>query len=61
MKCEGCGKSPPAVSVFRVNPKGEEGIWRCAACLTPDQRANIDPEVFSLVQIIEGDKRGLQE
>ena len=26
------------VTLYRVNPLGEKGIWRCWDCLTPGQR-----------------------
>lgn len=60
MKCEICGKTamvPPegdGVALFRVNPVGEKGIWRCEVCLTPAQRAALDPETYRLSKIIEG-------
>lgn len=36
MKCEICGKGPSdGTNLFRQNPKGETGIWRCAAHSKP--------------------------
>lgn len=58
MNCEICNKGPlgeVATTVYRVNPKGIKGIWRCAEHLTPKQRAAIDPEVQDIVNIIEED------
>jgi hypothetical protein len=51
MKCEICGQGPMhGVSVFRANPKGQKGIWRCDAHLGDTKP---DPEVRELVAILE--------
>lgn len=34
MKCEICGNTPDnGATLFRQNPKGVTGIWRCECCL----------------------------
>lgn len=47
MKCEICGKSPAdgVTTLFRQNPLGEVGIWRCEQ----DNRVAADPEVAQVV------------
>lgn len=55
MKCEVCNQGPMhGVSVFRTNPKGEKGIWRCE----PHLETKPDPEVLEIVSIIEEASRG---
>jgi hypothetical protein len=27
--CELCRQGPPAISTFRINAKGQPGVWRC--------------------------------
>lgn len=50
MKCEICGKGPAeGVSVFRTNPKGVTGVWRCREHL----ETAIDPSVQQAVSVIE--------
>lgn len=54
MKCEVCGKSiVSGIALHRVNTFGEKGIWRCEACLTPEQRKNIDPTVLDIASTIQ--------
>jgi len=54
MNCEICGKSPrDGVTVFRVNPVGVPGIWRCRACLTSEQADALDLECIRLANIID--------
>jgi hypothetical protein len=39
MKCEICNRGvPDGVDLYRVNPKGIEGIWRCWKDMTAEQR-----------------------
>lgn len=53
-RCEICHKGPPdGVSLFRVNEKGVEGIWRCRSHLTSEQADKQDPETIRLVNIID--------
>jgi hypothetical protein len=56
MKCECCDNNPAkgGKPVYRVNLKGEIGIWRCWECLTLEQRAQVHPEVKELNVIIGG-------
>lgn len=52
-KCEVCGLGPPedVIAVYRQNPKGQKGVWRCER----HNQAPIDPDVREIVQIIEKD------
>ena len=53
MKCEICRLGPAdGLSVYRVNPKGQEGIWRCKPHL--GSSAPIAPEVAAIAEAIEG-------
>lgn len=51
MSCEVCGRTPleDGVTLWRQNPKGEKGVWRCTVCNKKPQ----DPEVEDIVNIIE--------
>lgn len=52
--CLFCRKGPAeGVSLFRVNAKGQPGVWACAQHIGRTD-AKIDPEVHHIVQIIEG-------
>lgn len=59
MKCEVCGRNVPddGVTLHRVNPTGQTGIWRCTDHLTQEQREKRDPEVDRILGIIEQDNR----
>lgn len=50
--CEVCGNSPMegGYPTFRVNPKGETGIFRCRKCLDPE--TIIDTQVLEIVSHI---------
>lgn len=39
LKCEVCGVPGSQTAMFRANPKGEKGRWRCELCLDvpPDE------------------------
>lgn len=53
MNCEKCGKGmKDGVTLYRQNPKGETGVWRCSAC----NRTPVDPETAELIVVIEGKK-----
>lgn len=52
--CEVCGKGGPRTTVFRVNPTGQKGVWRCREHLTDEQKGQLDPEMLRLTNIIEG-------
>lgn len=56
MNCEICHKEPQkdGIAIFRVNPLGEIGIWRCWQCLTPEQRGEVDPETKRITDVIQG-------
>jgi len=50
MECEICKRKPSdGVSLFRQNPKGEIGIWRCYECNTE----TISPDVLEIIQTLE--------
>ena len=50
MKCEICGLGPRNnVSIYRQNPYGDKGIWRCLK----HNEASVDPDVEKLVNILE--------
>jgi hypothetical protein len=50
--CEVCGRGmADGVSLFRQNPKGQKGVWRCREC----NARPIDPEVNDIVSAIEDD------
>lgn len=48
MECERCQRRPPDVALYRVNPKGEKGRWRC------DDHMNkpVDPAVQQIVDVV---------
>lgn len=49
MKCEICGKSvSDGTTLYRQNPKGEKGIWRCK-----EHISYIPPDVEDIVNILE--------
>ena len=47
--CEVCGVSSHDKPTFRVNPKGEPGIFRCEGCLG----ASPDPAVKGVVEAVD--------
>ena len=51
--CEVCKTFGRTVPLYRVNLKGEDGVWRCWVCLTPEQRKNVDPEVKRICEILQ--------
>jgi len=57
-KCEVCGDGmDEGISLFRVNPTGESGVWRCKRHLNHIQESEIDSGVLSVVNAIEKDNR----
>ena len=53
MKCEICNLGPEeGVTIYRQNPLGEKGIWRCQQ---HSRAAALDPETQNLVRVIEAD------
>jgi len=49
LKCEVCGQGPQhGVAVFRCNPKGQKGIWRCE----PHMETPINAEVKEITDIL---------
>lgn len=61
MKCEVCGRGPvmDCVSIFRVNPTGEVGIWRCWQCMTEEQRKQ-HQDTADIMKTIRGGMWGRQ-
>ena len=53
VKCIHCGYGLDKGPLLRNNPKGEPGIWTHSQC----QQQTIDPEVQTIVDIIEADKQ----
>lgn len=52
MLCEVCRKGPPdGLSVFRVNPKGQPGIWRCRAHLDSPPDPDLDRAVREIERV----------
>lgn len=47
MKCGKCGTDKEAL--FRQNPKGEPGVWRCLGC----SEAPVDPELAQITAAVE--------
>lgn len=53
MKCFFCPRSvEDGHSLFRINPKGQKGIWACAEHVSQTD-THVDPEVRHLVGILE--------
>ena len=59
MECEICHRHPirDAIALYRVNAKGQPGIWRCEEHLEP--ATYIDPIVQDITHIIEDANLGL--
>jgi hypothetical protein len=50
MKCEVCGMGPVSgTSLYRINPKGEFGRWRCMVHRIPSD----DVEILQIVAELE--------
>ena len=53
--CCVCRRGPAdvdgGVTIYRINPKGQPGIWACDTHRPAGQ--HIDPEVREIIQIIE--------
>ena len=53
MQCDGCACNDRAL--YRVNLKGEKGIFKCIFCLTPEQIEE-HKDLFDLCEnILSGD------
>lgn len=55
MRCFLCKvKGPPegTETMFRVNEKGQPGVWACGECIKKTD-ATVDPEVKRITQILE--------
>lgn len=50
--CPRCNRSLSDGPQFRTNPKSEVGIFVCMGCLTPEERATLDPDAVELATII---------
>lgn len=51
MKCATCGRDFWMTPLFRVNPLGERGIFKCRACLSATD-PQPDPETDDLVVVV---------
>jgi len=52
MRCEICGVSAQdGCSLYRINPKGVSGIWRCSVHLPAGH--SVPPEVREICEAIE--------
>jgi hypothetical protein len=49
--CEVCGIKGSVTPMFRANPKGETGRWRCEGCMTSE----IPAEVLAVTDDVEFD------
>ena len=50
MKCEICDLGPEqGVTLYRQNPMGEKGVWRCSE----HNQAEVEAEVQRLVDVLE--------
>lgn len=56
--CAVCNRhvSEDRVVLHRVNEKGIPGIFVCEPCLTPEQRAALDPETKHLTDTLRQDQ-----
>ncbi len=48
--CEICGISSHKTATYRVNPKGEAGVFRCFDCMENEP----DPEIKKLCFVVAG-------
>lgn len=56
MQCIICGQGPRnGISVYRQNPKGGMGIWKCFIHSKPQE-----PDLVEIVKILEG-KEGVDD
>ena len=53
MECIYCGKGIETGPLYRLNPKGEEGIWAHYDCMAPGEKTKVLPETKELVDIID--------
>ena len=56
MKCLFCGKTSPPHTLFRVNAKGQTGVWACRAHIR-NTDATVDPMVKEITNVLEQRKR----
>lgn len=53
-RCVICQKGMPYVSLFRINAKGQPGLWACAKHLKQTDAPPLDPELQKLSEILAG-------
>ncbi len=57
MNCLFCQKGPAqGVNLFRVNAKGQPGVWACSAHIGQTD-AGVDPEVRDIAETLNPRKR----
>ena len=55
MNCIVCRKGPSdGVSLYRVNAKGQPGIWACKRHIKQTDAPPVDSEVQEIVGLLEG-------
>lgn len=58
MRCVICQKGPAqGVSVFRINAKGQPGLWACERHRSQTD-ATVDPDLDDVVHTLEGKQTG---
>lgn len=53
MHCVICKKGAPHVSLYRINAKGQPGLWACAKHVKQTDAPPVDPTVASIVKTLE--------
>jgi len=56
MHCVICKKGPtttPSVTLFRINAKGQPGLWACGKHLKQTDAPPLDPDLAELTRILE--------
>ncbi len=56
-QCVICKKGVPYVSLYRINAKGQPGLWACAKHVDQTDAPPIDPTVALIVKTLEGGRR----
>ena len=57
MQCVICKRGPnstPSATLFRINAKGQPGLWACAKHLKQTDAPPLDPDLAELARILEG-------
>lgn len=56
MKCDKCGISMMDDPLYRINPKGEDGIFRCESCMKKFGQT-VDKDLKKIVDTIYNDNK----